>query len=61
MTGKCGRCYWVCRGILKNAPNFMRRAGKGKLIAPFSRSEDGTDESLAGIRKTAEAFTHPGR
>lgn len=59
-TGKGVRCCWVCQGILKNAPSFMRRAGKEKSIAPFSRLEEETDGSQAGIMKTAEAFTHAG-
>jgi len=47
--------------MLKNAPSFMRRAGKEKSIAPFSGTEEGTDGSQAGIRKTAQAFTHADR
>jgi len=47
--------------MLKNAPSFMRRAGKEKSIAPFPDREEETDGSLAGIRKTAQAFTHAGR
>jgi len=38
----------------------MRWAGKEKSIAPFSRLEEETDGSQAGIKKTAEAFTHAG-